>query len=98
MTSTEELIELSKRVAKKLGIEPQRVVYKDADDDWSDMLWLHEDSAQCFDLSCDRQFNIEHYPEYVHATAYPMTTRLDDFSNDRKLATRVAILRAIEGM
>lgn len=50
--------QLSKSVANKLGVTPIS----------SDLLWLHEDDARCYQLACD--YNVNVHQTFDGAKAY----------------------------
>lgn len=106
---TEELIELSKRVAEKLGIK----ACIDGEDEgqfggYQIKRWLHEDSARCFELMCEHSLAVnvaygvggDICVEVTHCEheAPGRAEYFSSFDANKSLATRVAILRAIEGM
>jgi hypothetical protein len=97
MTSTEELIELSKRVAEKLEID----AFEYISDNAGYMRWLYEDSAKCGELEWEHQLNLYHYTDGVMAQNKEGGQYFEHDSaheNWRGQASRVAILRALEGM
>lgn len=103
--TTDELIALSKRVAEKLGIEPNSGdIELDLGGNPYYVLgkWLYEDSGRCFDLLGEYDLGFEHWSEEGYCHAYNSMTYVQeeyaDHNNDRNLAARVAILRALEAM
>lgn len=97
-----ELQQLSKDVAEKYGIAPNRTIHQFIKDPYT--IWLHQDSARCFDLM------VEHYLmvgsclytnmakvcyEKKDGTVYDIWEKFADHNNDKHLATRVAILKAL---
>lgn len=94
----QDYIDLSKRVAEKLEIEPS---YTD-DGGW-DEVWLYQDRARCFELACEYILIIGICKEFVSINAersplFIRTELLKNHNNDRSLAARVAVLRALEAM
>ena len=100
----DELIELSRAAAKVAGIEPHRWVATIGGR--SAGIWFYEDSARCFELMC--QYNFERHivgadigigthtgVQWFQAGNDVVWVNFRDHNNDRSLATRVAILRAI---
>ena len=97
-----ELIELSKAAAKVAGVDPLK---------WTDgegfdpgrSIWLHEDSARCFELMCRYIMDIEsgevesggYVGSYAIGRGNLAVELIDTHNNDREQATRVAILKAI---
>lgn len=95
--TNEELIALSKRVAEKLGIEP--FVHKRGTRFVADeKTWLHEDSERCFDLMCEHNLSLSfgYYTVEVSVAWATVGYAYELFDHDRKFATRVAILKALD--
>lgn len=99
----QDYIDLSKRVAEKLGIEAYIDRYPNEDMS-TDMFWLHQDPARCFDLLGEHDMQLTHFSSigYVEVPAFTGVKNYREFyvdhNNDRNLAARVAILRALEAM
>ncbi len=98
----QEKQELSKAVASKYGIAPNRLVgYSNdfIDENW---LWLHDDSARCFDLMAEHNINLEHDSDYVGAIWIDSNINvkrkryvlIQDHPTKQE-ATRIAILKAL---
>lgn len=103
--TTDELIALSKRVAEKLGIEPNSGdIELDLGGNPYYVLgkWLYEDSGRCFELLGEHDIGFEHFVDVGYCFVYrniPHTKECySDHNNDRNLAARVAILKALEAM
>lgn len=90
-----ELQQLSKDVAKKYNIPPAC----DYGDICENIVYLHEDSARCFDLMVEHDVNIEMPRSLVRAKIRGMQyIEAEEYFNkhdDKHLATRVAILKAL---
>lgn len=96
--TTDDLIALSKRVAEKLGINP----YTGSPREGQYRLWLYEDSARVFDLLGEHAIQLTHHT--AHGLVYATIDSIDqdeeyaDHNDDRNLAARVAILKALEAL
>lgn len=96
--------QLSIDVAKLEGIDPSRYTESISDGQIVGYTsWLHEDSARCFDIMCNRKLvpdytalNQSHPGMQIRYGGGYVTVGLDDDFNRTELqsATRVAILRA----
>lgn len=95
-----ELIELSKRVAEKIGIEADKYYKYCHDPKIDEVIWLHEDSKRCFELMCEYRISLLQPHDSVCTTKKgpPVFTFIDQHNKDRALATRVAILKALEAL
>lgn len=103
-----ELIELSKRVAAKLGTHPKEWGDYDNPQKESHGTWLHEDSARCFELMCEHKLNLDWDfgvegkscvdVAYTNKEAHGYCEYAEDHNNDLAQATRVAILKALEAL
>jgi hypothetical protein len=109
MTKT-ELIALSTRVAEKLGgIEPYHgtmVIEELHPTEYAKenarnyKRWLHENSEQCFELSITFEIEPRYWSNTVGCYRHGRNVsncEISDF-DDTFLATRVAILKALEAM
>lgn len=100
----QDYIDLSKRVAEKLGISTCEMYdcgFRSRADDGMRELWLHQDSARCFELMCEHQLCIYCYIDGVMAQDKNGGQYFQHdlrHNNDRNLAARVAILKALEAM
>lgn len=88
-----ELIELSKAAAKVAGVPPSDFISE------YDFLWLHEDSARCFELMCQSKLEVtvssgSSFVRWGNNESGPIEFFINHDGN-KEQATRVAILKAI---
>lgn len=106
MTETEKQA-LSKAVAEKYGIDASfSRTYENEyiensyiqREEITDITWLHDDSARCFNLMVEHGFTIFVWSKNVSAHAFDSTDSYDEMYKDhptKQEATRIAILRAL---
>jgi len=86
----QEKRQLSRDVAEKLGIRASRRFIVNSDDV---TIWLHDDSARCFDLMVQHGIWPEIYGSYV-VCGKNEEIKYADHSPEQE-ATRIAILKAL---
>lgn len=97
MMTEQQMQQLSRDAADKYGIAPKRLIgYSNEfmDEEW---LWLHNDSARCFELMVEHEINVENNGNWVMAVSDSDYSREynKDYNDDKQLTVRVAILKAL---
>jgi len=89
--------QISRDVAAKRGIAPYITMPATLT---GTILWLHDDSARCFELMVEHDVSLYSTKKSINASLpkqwpYPVAT--EDYSdhNNKPLATRIAILKAL---
>lgn len=94
----QQIQQLSRDVAAKYGIEPYITMSATLT---GTILWLHNDSARCFELMVEHDVVISRIWQFdgvgAGVAGYPVDIREEftDHNNDKPLATRIAILKAL---
>lgn len=98
-----ELEQLSRDVADKYGIDWVELGYQyntftgNYELDETENLWLHDDSARCFDLFAEHEIDINNYGNWVQAVGFngDFSEYAKNHNNDKSMTARVAGLRAL---
>ena len=108
----QEKRQLSRDVAEKLGIEESKVIIQAGVSLFYEVrVWLHDDSARCFDLMVEHEVGTKQLVNAKNGNAYSSeaftyskkhycidTSVCEHYTthdNDKHLATRIAILKAL---
>jgi hypothetical protein len=100
--TTLTFVELSRHVAKLYGIDAKRELIVDATtyilstgSEGAEVLWLHEDSARCFELMVEYGVNLNWYESAVSGSELDSAIYLE---NDDPESVRTAILQCLAKM
>ena len=90
----QEKQQLSRDVAEKYGVVPFITIFRN--DDYDD-IWLHNDSARCFDLMVEHDIEVA-YTKQVAVAYYHLRNCVQVPFNPyptKQEATRIAILKSL---